>query len=212
MTAQAEGYSQARHVQRVQAAAREAGVKGAAYAVLSYLCSVSDFREPITRASKERIEERLGYCDKTIKAALAVLRRGGFIEAVAYATGGRGRCPVYVLRSGKGGENYPPLNGSEDAKGGKFFPEKGGKNFPKRGEKTSPPSVYSSSDLSRGEGAASRGGRTTRPLDAGASPGPRTGPRYEPAEIRRLGEETARYGYAEARRRQDERLGPAGQG
>ncbi|QLQ19049.1 MAG: hypothetical protein HZT43_10765 [Exiguobacterium profundum] len=107
MTAQAEGYSQARHVQRVQAAAREAGVKGAAYAVLSYLCSVSDFREPITRASKERIEERLGYCDKTIKAALAVLRKGGFIEAVAYAAGGRGRCPVYVLRSGKGEKITP---------------------------------------------------------------------------------------------------------
>lgn len=171
MTAGAE-YVQARHVQQVQAAAREGGIKGAAYAVLSYLCSVSDFKKPITRASKDKIEQRLGYCDKTIKAALATLRAAGYIEPVAFATGGRGLCPVYVLRTRKGGENFPPITEADLVKGGKKLPEKGGKNFPKRGEKTSPPSEYSSNTLSDHERAAfSRGGQS-RHLDAGQ--GPRT--------------------------------------
>lgn len=205
MTAKSEAYSQAAHIRHVQAAAREAGIKGAAYSVLSYLCSVSDFKKPITRASKEKIEARTGYCEKTIKGALAALRQAGFIEPVAFATGGRGLCPVYVLRSKKGVENLPPLEPSDLVKGGKKFPEKGGKNFQKRGEKTSPPTDNLTPFFpERSEGAASSGGRATRALDAGASPGPRPGS-PEAAELARLGRETAAFGYTEAKRRADER-------
>lgn len=208
MTAAADGYSHARHMAQVQASAREEGIKGAAYSVLSYLCSVADFRKPIARASKDKIERRTGYCYKTIKAALATLRAAGFIEPVAFATGGRGLCPVYVLRTKKGGENLPPLEAQDLAKGGKKFPEKGGKNFQKRGEKTSPPSDISSSISSRGEkGSASRAGWTGRTLDAGASPGPRPATDRTPEEQAQFLADlrTMTYGEALDRERQRKR-------
>lgn len=185
----------------VQVAAREAGIKGAAFNVLAYLCSVADFRKPIARASKLRMEQRTGYCDKTIKAALATLRAAGFIEAVAFATGGRGLCPVYVIRTTKGGENFPPLEEQDLVKGGKKLPEKGGKNFQKRGEKTSPPSGYSSIGSSLGEkGAAFSGGRDQRGLDACASASPPSGPVPSREELQALSRETAAFGYTEAAR------------
>lgn len=167
MTAQGSEYSHARHMSQVQAAAREAGLKGAAFNVLAYLCGAANFRKPIVRVSKAKIEEKTRYCDKTIKQALAALRAAGFIEAVAYAEGGRGYCPVYVIRTTKGGENFPPLDEADIAKGGKKLPVKGGKNFPKRGEETSPPSGNLSIYPSEGRRAASSGGGFRPLLDAG---------------------------------------------
>lgn len=190
----AAGYSKDRHTTLVKAAAREAGLKGAALNVLAYMCDVSDWKQPIVRVSKAKIEERTTYCDKTIKIALATLRAAGFIEAVAYATGGRGFCPVYVLRTTKGGENFPPLDGADIAKGGRKLPVKGGENFQKRGEKTSPPSL-SSPDINPNRGGAAQGGGIERtPLDEKAQ-----------EELRLFSRECSAEGYTEAARRADER-------
>lgn len=192
MTAQA--YSKDGHTRAVKAAAREAGLKGAAGNVLAYLCDVSDWKKPIVRVSRAKIEERTTYCDKTIKAALSVLRKAGFIEAVAYATGGRGYCPVYVIRTTKGGENFPPLDGEDLAKGGKKLPVKGGKNFQQRGEKTSPPSLSLHSSNLKGEGAAQGGGIECTPLDEQSK-----------QELALFSRECSLHGYTEAARRKDQR-------
>lgn len=214
MTAQgADSYSHARHISRVQAAARAAGIKGAAYAVLSYMCSVSDFHRPTVCVSKERIADRTGYYVNTVKDALRSLRQAGFLVAVAYETGGRHRATVYTLKAGAGqSENGGEKNPGIAHKGGSFSAEKGGQIQSERGVKSAPPSEYLPEDTSRGTGGASRAGRNSRPLDAGASPGPRAGAQYEPDELRRLSEETSRYGYSEAKRRQDARLAERGAG
>ena len=166
MTAQASEYSHAAHIKNVTQAARAAGLKGAAFAVLAYLCAAADYKKPTVRVSKATICDRTGYCLKTVKAVLAELRGGGFLDPVAYATGGRERATVYVLRTGKGGENLPPFDAAEIAKGGKKLPVKGGKNFPQRGEKTTPPSIVSSYVSSEREGGAYRDGiGNAAPLD-----------------------------------------------
>lgn len=151
MTTSDQTYRKWTHKTNVERAAAEAGIKGAAAVILSYLCRVSEKNRPFVRVSKETIAERTAYCTKTVKAALATLRDAGFLHPVAYAMGGRGRCPVYVIRAEKGVKNFPPLEGETGYKGGKNFPEKGGKNFPKRGEKTSPPLETSSETFTEGE-------------------------------------------------------------
>ncbi len=207
MTQHSDAYSHSRHVSQVQAAARERGLKGAQYAILSYICSVADFGKPVARVSRDKIGEKTGYCEKTIKAALASLRAAGFIEAIAYATGGKGRCPVYVIRTTKGGENFPPIDAEEYAKGGKKTPPKGGKNFHQRGEKTSPPSGVSPYISPRVDGAAYSGGRVGRGLDGMASHAPAPDS-PEAAEMRKFSQDVARHGYAEARRLQIQRQEP----
>ncbi len=107
MTQQPE-YSHARHMARVQAAARQAGIKGAAFAVLAYLCASADFKRPEVLRSKDNIVERTGYGIAAVKAALATLRAGGFLVPVAYATGGKHRATVYRIEPGKGYENDTP--------------------------------------------------------------------------------------------------------
>lgn len=214
MTAQgADSYSHARHISRVQAAARAAGIKGAAYAVLSYMCSVSDFHRPTVCVSKERIAERTAYSVKSVKAALGALRDAGLLVAVAYETGGRHRATVYTLKAGagqaeNGGRNFPP----NAEKGGKFSAEKGGSFGHKRGEETSPPSEYLPEDTSRGTGGASRAGRNSRPLDAGASPGPRAGADLDREEMGRFARDVTLHGYGEARRLQQQRQAERGAG
>ncbi|WP_065334016.1 helix-turn-helix domain-containing protein [Tritonibacter mobilis] len=95
-----------------------------------YRCLVDCIHYPdmTARKSIERIAEETGLCDKTVKTSLATLRKTGWIKAVAYANGGRGKSPVYAFL--KGGENVPGLGGASSAKGGKNSPEKGGKNIP----------------------------------------------------------------------------------
>lgn len=183
MTARVDGYSKWRHKGAVEAAAREAGIKGAALSAIVDLCQLLERERPFVRVSKERLAERTGYCVKTIKAALGELKRAGLVHPVAYAQGGRGRAPVYLLRTGKGGENVTPLGVENEYKGGKFLPEKGGKNFQKRGEKTSPPFNNPSDNPSDKEkGGAFRAGRADRTLDAGASPGPRSASPEKPVQ------------------------------
>lgn len=215
MTQQSEGgaYRKWAHKTAVERAAMESGIRGAAAVILGYMCRVSEKERPFVRVSKETIAERTTYCTKTVKAALATLREAGFLHPVAYAMGGRGRCPVYLIRaggpSGKGGENFPPLDGETGYKGGKNFPEKGGKKFPKRGEESSPPLGTSSVISSGGEGAASSGGRASAPLDAGqgASRGAVTGRTPEEQALFDADLKTMTYGEARARERR--RMGQA---
>lgn len=181
------------HKTAVERAAEEAGIRGAASKILVYLCRISEAERPFVRVSKETIAERTTYCTKTVKAALATLREAGFLHPVAYAQGGRGRCPVYLIRTGKGGKNFPPLDGETGYKGGKNFPEKGGSLFQKRGEESSPPLGTSSGISSeKEEGAASSGGRAVRALDGGAGPATRPATRQavvqwvKPSEVRAL--------------------------
>lgn len=194
MTAQASEYSHAAHIKNVTQAARAAGLKGAAFAVLAYLCAAADYKKPTVRVSKATICDRTGYCLKTVKAVMAELRGGGFLDPVAYATGGRERATVYVLRTGKGGENLPPFDAAEIDKGGKKLPVKGGKNFPQRGEKTTPPSIASSYVSSEREGGASRAGIERTPLDEKAK-----------QELALFSRECSAHGYTEARERAERR-------
>lgn len=135
----------------VQDAARAVGVKGAALAVLSYMCSASAFTKPTVCVSKDTICERTGYTMKTVKAARARLRDLGIIVPVACIEGGRHRATIYKLttKAGKGGENCPP--NAEDGEKGGSFSQKGGQFFPERGVKNTPPSISSSISSSRGE-------------------------------------------------------------
>ncbi len=205
MTQQPE-YSHARHMARVQAAARQAGIKGAAFAVLAYLCASADFKRPEVLRSKDNIVERTGYGIAAVKAALATLRAGGFLVPVAYATGGKHRATVYRIEPGKGYENDTPTA----AKGVWKSSPKGYGNHPQRGMENSPPSVVSPVSLSGSKGAPFRGGRNVGPLDGGASPAPRPGS-PEAEELARFSREVARHGYTEARRLQKARQGEAGQ-
>lgn len=194
MPAQGSDYSHAAHIKHVTQAARAAGLKGAAFAVLAYLCAAADYKKPTVRVSKATICDRTGYCLKTVKTVLAELRGDGFLDPVAYATGGRERATVYVLRAGKGGENLPPFNAAEMDKGGKKLPVKGGKNFSKRGEKNTPPSLDTSYVSSRVEGSASRAGVEGTPLDEKSK-----------QELALFSRECGLHGYTEAKRRADQR-------
>lgn len=100
MTAQASEYSHATHIKHVTQAARAAGLKGAAFAVLAYMCAAADYKKPTVRVSKATICKRTGYHWDTVRIALRALREERFIDPVAYATGGRERATVYVLRAG----------------------------------------------------------------------------------------------------------------
>lgn len=80
------------------------------------------------RKSRERIAEETGLCEKTVKNALADLRRTGWITPIAYAKGGRAKTPVYAFP--KGGKKVPGIDNENGYKGGKNFPEKGGKKVP----------------------------------------------------------------------------------
>lgn len=185
-------YFRDRHLVAVTQAAQRAGIKGAAFSVLSYLCSASAFTKPTVCVSKAKISERTGYSEKTVKAALASLRAVGSIDAIACLEGGRHRATIYKLmaKAGKGGENFPP-NEETGQKGGSFFP-KGGKFFPERGEETSPPSISSSISSSRDERRGA--GRTAAPPNNGGfAPAETFGQRI--VEAMRL----HRCGYGEAR-------------
>lgn len=210
MTAQGETYSHGRHIAKVQSEARRAGVKGATFAVLAYLCASSDYKRPEVLRSKANICERTGYSLDSVKAALASLRALGFIVPIAYETGGRNRATVYRVTTGqKGAENSTPISD----KGGEFFPEKGGNFSPKRGGENPPPSVSSSVyPFRREKGAASSGGRAGGSLYAGASPGPRPGSPEAEALVR-FNREVRLHGYGEAKRLADERkrAGQAGE-
>lgn len=211
-TAQSEGYSHGKHIAGVQAAARAAGVKGSAFAVLAYMCSAADYRKPVVRVCKETICERTGYCWDTVRIALRQLRDRGFLRPIAYKTGGRERATVYALTSGKNGvENPPPLQTEEIEKGGGFSGQKGVENPVKRGWKSRPPSMVSSDISSRVEGVASRDGRTNPPLDAGASAS-RGGDDPARAELAQFAREVTLHGYAEARARQKARQAASGAG
>lgn len=198
---QSDGYSHARHIAMVQGSARAAGIKGAAFVVLAYMCSVADFGKPTVRVSKDTISDRTGYCLNAVKAALRALRAAGCIEPIACFEGGRGRATVYSLRAkGVKGARYEAPNDETGVKGASFF-RKGGQFFPERGPENAPPSYVSPDDLPEGEGGAFRAGRTSGALDAGASPGPRPATDRE-AELRRFSRDVTEHGYAEARRMQ----------
>lgn len=204
MTIQTPEYSHGRHIAAVQAAARAAGVKGAAYVILSYMCSAADFRRPTVRVSKAGICDKTGYHWDTVRLALGTLRGLGMIEPVAYATGGRHMATVYTLRTGKGAENPTPIYMQDTQKGGGISGQKGAENPVKRGRNFRPPSMDHSNDPSRVTGSASRAGLQSRPLDhrqggdAGAVPR-MTG--QERALVATFSADVTRLGYGEASRR-----------
>lgn len=175
MTAQAEGYSHGKHMRGVQDAARAVGIKGAAFAVLAYMCTVADHSKPVVLVSKETIVKRTGYCLDSVKTALRTLRAAGILEPIAYETGGQGRATVYKIRKKGhyGVENTPP-NDETPFRGGKSR-HLGVEKTAKYGGKNSTTTSLLPDLLPEEKGAASRGGRATCPLDAGASPGPRAG-------------------------------------
>jgi hypothetical protein len=211
MTAPGSDYSHSAHIRQVTNAAQAAGIKGAAIAVLAYLCHSADFKKPTVRRSKANMVEKTGYCLNAVKAALRTLREAGFIEAIQYATGGRERATVYVLRAGKGAINQPPLETAEDDKGGQKMVVKGAKKWSQRGPENRPPSLDYSYDSSRVKGPRFARGGADQALDAGrrASTG-LAGPDAE--EMRRFSADVTKHGYGEARRLQIARQAERSQG
>jgi len=194
MTAQANKYSHAAHIKNVTQAARAAGLKGSAFAVLAYMCAAADFDKPTVRVSKETICKRTGYHWDTVRIALRALRDAKFLDPVAYVTGGRHRGTVYVLRAGKGAENPPTLDTQETAKGGGFSGQKGVENPVKRGRKIHPHPNVSPNVSSEREGGASRAGIERTPLDEKAK-----------QELALFSRECSAHGYTEARERAERR-------
>lgn len=137
--------------------------------VLATLLHSLDFETLTARTSRARLVELTGLTDKSVKAALAELRRAGEIEAVEYATGGRHRVPVYAFPRGleavsKRGEEPSPLSAdSKTQKGGSLRP-KGGKFATERGEVTTPPSLSLLVSKGRGRraGRAAKGDKAPR--------------------------------------------------
>ena len=194
MTAPATGYSHARHIDNVQKAARAAGVKGAGFAVLAYMCSVASFKKPTVCVSKAKICARTGYHWDTVRLALRALRDLGLIDPIAYETGGRERATVYKLTTkGLNGAENPPPNDEND-KGGGFSGQKGAENPVQRGRKIHPPSKSYSDISSSGEGSASRAGIERTPLDENAK-----------QELAIFSRECSAHGYTEASRRAEDR-------
>lgn len=192
----AADYSHARHIANVQKAARAAGVKGAAFAVLAYMCSVASFKRPTVCVSKATICNRTAYHWDTVRLALRSLRDLGLIEPIAYETGGRERATVYKLTTkGLNGVENPPPN-AETEKGGGFSGQKGAENPAKRGRKIHPPSVSSSISIPEGERTAYSGGAERTPLDE-----------QRKQELALFSRECGLYGYEGARARELQRKG-----
>lgn len=205
-------YNHGRHIAAVQAAARAAGIRGAAFAVLAYMCSAAAFRQPTVRVSKDTIAAKTGYHKDTVQDALRVLREAGFIHPVAFATGGRHLATVYSLRAGKGVENAPPFESVEAAKGGVKPHQKGGQNPVKRGGNLPPPSTVSSNDPSRVERGAYSAGVQSRSLDARQGGGPGTVlplTDRERALVAAFAQDMNSMGYGEARQRDKDRRAQA---
>lgn len=136
-----KGYVRA-HERAVKAFAREQGVKkGSAMVVLTELLRWRNYKTLTSFRSREDLVEDTGYCEKTVKWAMAHLRETGIIIPAAYEHGGRGCATIYKFRgnSQKGGENDTPYEAAPK-KGGSFLP-KGGKKLPERGEKITPPTL-----------------------------------------------------------------------
>ena len=129
--------------------------------------------------SRSTICKETGLTEGTVKLALAELRRRGWIDAVAYEKGGRGKSPVYKFPITENrGEN-------DDGLERKNRPKQGRNSHVNRGEKNTP---YNSSSNYK-KASASRGQHDTRPVDGAA---------YE-WRVRRLHELCERMGYGEAR-------------
>lgn len=135
----------------VQDAARAAGIKGAAMAVLSYLCTSSAFKTPTVRRCKETICLQTGYGITAVKAALARLRAEGIIEPVACFEGGRNRATVYKLRTKAQNGYGNDTPNDETAEKGYGKRQKGVWKTAQRGMETNPPSISSSISSSRRE-------------------------------------------------------------
>lgn len=202
----ADAYSHGAHIAKVRKAGREAGLKGAVSNVLAYLCDAADYGKPTVRVSKATICARTAYHWDTVRLALRHLRQVGFIDPVAFATGGRHKATVYVLKTGKGAENPPPLRTHEPDKGGGFSGQKGAENPVKRGRKIHPPSKVLSYDPSRsGERTALVGQGGERQADkAGSAMTERAR-----VELQTFAQDVTRHGYSQARALQSQRAAQA---
>lgn len=160
MTERKKGFVRA-HERAVKAFARQQGItKGSAYVVLEKLLERRNYKTLTAFRSREDLIEDTGYCDKTVKKAMAKLRKTGVIEAVAYEHGGRGCATVYKFRQNteKGGSNVTPYEGSgdPDENGGTFVP-KGGNKVPETGEQKTPPTTRQEFNM-EGPGVAGANG------------------------------------------------------
>lgn len=139
-----KGYVRA-HERAVKAFAKEQGItKGSASVILTELLRWRNYKTLTAFRSRSDLVEDTGYCDKTVKKALATLRAKGIIYAVAYEHGGRGCATIYKFRQKRenGGENVTPYEqGSDSEQNGGTFVPKGGNKVSQTGEESTPPTI-----------------------------------------------------------------------
>ncbi len=141
MSERQKGFVRA-HERGVKAFARQQGItKGSASVVLTELLRYRNYKTLTAFRSRDNLVEDTGYCDKTVKKAMATLRAKEIIVPVAYEHGGRGCSTIYKFSTKleKGGENATPYE-SGDENGGTLGPKRG--NFKtETGEESTPPTI-----------------------------------------------------------------------
>lgn len=99
--------------------------------------------------SRSTICKETGLTEGTVKLALSELRKRGWIDAVAYGRGGRGKSPVYKFPIAENrGENDTRIQGVNT-------PKQGRNSYVNRYEKNTPynsSSKYKKASPSRGQG------------------------------------------------------------
>ena len=169
MNERKKGYVRA-HERAVRSFARQQGItKGSALIVLIELLACRNYKTLTAFRSRDDLVEDTGYCDKTVKKAMATLRKHGVITPVAYEHGGRGCATVYSFRTKyeNGGKNVTPYDeDAEDGENGGTFLQKEGNNIPDTGEQSAPPTISKKSNKGENEPPRRRQEAKPRPKTA----------------------------------------------
>lgn len=189
MSAPGSEYRKGVYINSVIEAASRAGVRLSALTVLFYLCKWSKSYGPFVDQSKPQIMAELGLSELTVRRALEALTRLGILVPHENRHGGNGR-------GNKGfgvTRRLVILGRPDDEKGGKKISENGVKIYRKRGLKNDPLNAININQGKR-EGAASRSGPDSAPLDGRLAPA--TGGGEDPVKVAQ--EEAARAEYQKA--------------
>jgi len=167
----------------VKASARELEIRNTAWMVLGELLAVMNYKTGLARIGTPRICDKIGRCERSVKAGLQVLRDVGLIYYEGRAGGGKTalygfrytRDAVFnhnQIQSERRRANFAPLIvGQYLDKGCKILPQ-GVQKIQSRGAKIAPPSssvnIYQEDDKApAGRGAvpdAPDGGCTVEPV------------------------------------------------
>lgn len=185
MSAPGSEYRKGVYINSVIEAASRAGVRLSVLTVLFYLCKWSKSYGPFVDQSKPQIMAELGLSELTVRRALEALTRLGILVPHENRHGGNGR-------GNKGfgvTRRLVILGRPDDEKGGKKISENGVKIYRKRGLKNDP---LNATNINQGkrEGAASRSGPDSAPLDGRLTPATGGGDDAERAAFRRAMRET----------------------